>query len=136
MCYRREVAPLIVQEHPGAAAVLVAFGTNDMAKVAGCIGTIGDFSDAMGEIIRTLHQIPNVQVFVGAILPRPDFLPEQIAAWNEVLAGAAQRNGATYFDPSVGISTDDFVGIHPNEAGHKHLARRWRGLLAQGRQVG
>lgn len=126
-CYGRFHVGQVVAAQP--AAVLVAYGTNDLTgDFTGCRGSIDEFRTSMDDILEQLHDgLPDASVSVGAILPRLGVRPQKLVRWNDVLQDVAADHGAAFVDTRVGFDPATMLrdGLHPNVAGHRHIAAIW-----------
>ena len=136
---RRTQLPLALHARPQIASVIV--GINDLLRPGFDPETFGaTIEDVVGSLrqqgaeVLTLR-LPAAGRMLGlpAVLARP--LATRTSQINAVLDAAARRFGTLHFDAAADPRTHDrrmwaADRLHPNERGHRHIARRFHDLLA------
>jgi len=98
----------------------------------GCDPTLDEYASAMREILSTIQQaLPDVPIYVGAILPTDRVTAAKRKQWNERLAQVVAGLGLPLVNASSVLSfrTDITDGLHPNDRGHADIAAYWNKAL-------
>jgi lysophospholipase L1-like esterase len=109
--------------------VILSLGVNDMIPGPDtCDPGIEDFRSAMDWIVSSLQTgLPDVPIYLGAIIPTMQVDEATRAQWNLVIDDVAAAHDLTVVDPSAALdSRHDYVDtLHPNNRGHAHMAAAW-----------
>ncbi len=131
----------------GADAVVILYGTNDMAQEGGPETTAAFQTSYQAMLTKIAAGVPSTcPIICLGILPRTNFTPSAIAVWNSAIEAAVSATGAPnvqYADTSNwGLLQDNgpdakytdpaahtFDGLHPNDVGYGVLLSHLTPLL-------
>jgi len=142
----RDQLPQALELRPDIASVVV--GVNDTLRsnfdpdriAVAAANTIGALRAAGAEVLTMRLPDPGRMLGIPAVLARP--LARRAHQINQVMDTVAERFGTVHFDAAGDAETYDHRmwavdRLHPSERGHRHIARRFHGMLAAtGHQVG
>jgi lysophospholipase L1-like esterase len=142
----RDQLPQALQLRPDIASVVA--GINDTLRpnfdpdriAAAAVHTIGALRAADAAVLTMRLPDPGQMLGVPGVLARP--LARRAREINRVMDAVAERFGTLHFDAAGDAGTYEpsmwaVDRLHPSERGHRHIARRFHGMLAAaGYQVG
>lgn len=136
----RDQLPQALQLRPDVASVVV--GVNDTLRanfspdrIASAAGhTVGSLCSAGAVVLTMRLPDPGRMLGVPGVMARP--LARRAHQINEVMDEVAERYGTLHFDAAADAEAYDSRmwaadRLHPSERGHRLIARRFHGMLAE-----